>query len=273
MDKHELFDVWAPRGSVWSAWAKPVLFAHLPRTLPVVEPPAPPDTDALDLLESRHEGLPVVQPPPPPDLSWVPPGPERWAVVVDLPGVEAVRLGAALAERGYRPVPVFNACPPPAGTLAVIDVESTLAALVYYARRLGERVLPEDAPPAFLIDANRQRPLQPVQPKLFDNRSVLFVTDFPSANFLAAQHIERAVLVSEQPGRIDQDLAYVLRTWQRAGISLSMKRVTDPGPLQPLAIGDGWLLFDFLHRLTSALVLRHNPLGGYGWFVPEAASG
>src|SRR5437764_9749370 len=102
MDRHELFEIWAPHGGVWSAWTKPVLFAHLPRALP--------------LLESV----------PTPDLSWMPPIQEHWAVVVDRPGAEAVRLGVALAERGYRPVPLFNACPPPeaptpgqAGQLAV----------------------------------------------------------------------------------------------------------------------------------------------------------
>ncbi len=256
MDKHELFDIWAPHSSIWSAWAKPVLFAHLPRTLPAMQ---------LRLL---------------PDLRWVPPASEGWAVVVDLPGGEAVWLGAALAERGYRPVPVFNACPPPevnapapAGTLAVIDVDSTLAALVHYAGHLEEQGLPTNAPPAFLVDADRQRPLQPVRSGLFDNRSVLFWTDFPSAKILAAQHIERVLLVCEQSGRLDQDLAYVLRTWQRAGIALSRTHLTAPGPLQPFSIGGWWLLFNLWHRLTSALRFQHNPGGGYGWFVPEPTSG
>ena len=111
MDRHELYEVWAPPDSPWSAWAKPVLFAHLPRPLPSLEP-------ATSL-----------------DLSWIPPAEERRALIVDLPGAAAVRLGLALAGRGYRPVPVFNACPPPLGpeataAPAVIDVDTILAALV-----------------------------------------------------------------------------------------------------------------------------------------------
>jgi len=189
-------------------------------------------------------------------------------------------LGVALAERGYRPVPLFNACPPPdipapdqAGRLAAIDVDSILAALVQSAERLQQLALPADAPPAFLVDANRQRPLQPLRPGLFDNRSVLFVTDFPSASFLASQNIERVLVLCDRPGDIDRDLAYVLRTWQRAGITVSCKSLTEPGPVQPLAIGGRWLLFNLWHRLASALRLRRNPLGGFGAFVPEAASG
>lgn len=256
MDKHELFEIWAPPNGVWSAWAKPVLFAHLPRPLPIVEPTALPD------------------------LSWFPHDSEQRAVVVNLPGVEAVRLGVALAGRNYRPVPLFNACPPPMDSIsspplscAVIDVESTLAALVHYTEQLRERALSEHASPVFLVDANRQRPLQPIRPGLFDNRSVLFATDFPSASFLTSQRIERVLLICEQAGNIDRDLAYVLWTWQRAGISLTIKRGIDPGPIEPFSIGGWWYLFNFRHRISSAFRLWRNPQGGYGWFVPEASSG
>jgi hypothetical protein len=254
MDKHELFEIWAPRGGVWSAWAKPVLFAHLPRPLP--------------LLAAR----------PPLEVGWVPPAAERWAVVVDLPGAESVRLGVVLAGRGYLPAPLFNACPPPVGpdgkgVAALVDVESVLAALVGSAGPIRQLGLPADAPPAFLVDADRQRLSQPIRPGLFDNRSVLFVTDFPSAQFLAAQRIERVLLVCAQPSRIERDLAYVLWTWQRAGVALRVKRGTDPGPIEPLTVGGRWFLFNLWHRLTAALLLRRNPQGGYGGLVPEASSG
>src|SRR5947209_15400589 len=117
MDRMELFETWAPRSSPWSAWAKPVLFAHLPRPLPLAQ---------------------VV---PAYDLSEVPPVRDRWAIVVEMSGVESVAIGLALARVGYRPVPVFNACPPPLSppadpsaparpvSFALVDVESILVAL------------------------------------------------------------------------------------------------------------------------------------------------
>src|SRR4051794_4793341 len=108
MTRDELFDAWAPAGGPWSDWAKPVLFAHWPRPLP----PAPEPVAA--------------------DLSWVPAPAERVALVIDLPGAASVHVGLELAARGYRPVALFNACPPPAEGepgVAVVPVEPILAAL------------------------------------------------------------------------------------------------------------------------------------------------
>jgi hypothetical protein len=113
MTREELFDAWAPTGGPWSDWAKPVLFAHWPRPLPAV-------ADA-----------------PPADISWVPPSAERVALVIDLPGAASVQVGLALAAVGYRPVPLFNACPPPVEGepgVAVVVVEPILAALAHGGR-------------------------------------------------------------------------------------------------------------------------------------------
>src|SRR5262249_18281438 len=109
MNREEVFECWAPTGAMWSGWVKPVLFAHLPRPLP-----SPPEFQ-------------------PPDLSWVPPEAERVALVIDVAGSESAEIGLALAGRGYRPVPLFNACPPPVANAqetvedpSVVDVTSIL---------------------------------------------------------------------------------------------------------------------------------------------------
>lgn len=65
----------------------------------------------------------------------------------------------------------------------------------------------------------------------------------------------------------------MLRTWQRAGISLSYKSLIEPGPIQPLIIGGRWLLFNLWHRVAAFFRLRRNPMGGFGGLVPEAANG
>jgi hypothetical protein len=254
MDKQELFEIWAPAGSIWSPWVKPVLFAHYPRLLP----PPPPWS--------------------PPDLSALPSSLDRRAIVVDFHGVESVLVGTSLAEMGYRPVPLFNACPPPvdfpsSASLAVVDADSILAVLVQNAERLRTLALPANAPPAFLVDAKRQHLEQPIRPGLFDNRSVLFITDFPSATFLKSQDIRRVLLVRARDGAMDRDLAYILRSWQKGGLGLGLKCLSDPGPPQPLTIGGSWLWFGFWHRLSTFFGLRRNPQGGFGAFVPEAASG
>jgi hypothetical protein len=187
-------------------------------------------------------------------------------------------VGTSLAGMGYRPVPLFNACPPPVdfqsgSSLAVVDVDLILAALVQDAARLRALAVPADAPPAFLVDAHRRQLQQPLRPGLFDNRSVLFVTDFPSAAFLTAQGIKQVLLVRARDSAFDRDLGYVLRSWQKAGLGLSLKCLSDPGPPQPLSIGGFWLWFGFWHRLRTSFGFSRNPQGGFGAFVPEAASG
>ena len=105
MDAQELYEAWAPARSPWSVWVKPVLFAHYGR---VFLPPAPP---------------------PGAEWSWEPPGSNRTALVIDLPGVESVGMGLRAARAGFRPVPVFNACPAPTGSPEVVEVKPILAAL------------------------------------------------------------------------------------------------------------------------------------------------
>ena len=79
--------------------------------------------------------LPELPQPAPVDLSDIPPAQERSALVIDFPGPQSVFAGLAMAERGYRPVPLYNACPPPPdyppqSRQAVVDMDSILAALV-----------------------------------------------------------------------------------------------------------------------------------------------
>src|SRR5215471_6573223 len=92
MNKEEIFSIWAPGNSIWSRWAKPVLFAHLDSALSYISVGTAPT-----------------------DVSWSPQPDERVAIVLDLPAAEGVLGGLALAGRGYRPVPLYNALPLPFG--------------------------------------------------------------------------------------------------------------------------------------------------------------
>jgi len=251
-----VFACWAPTGGDWSGWVKPVLFAHLPRPLASV---------------SSVE---------PPNLEWLPSAAERVALVIDLPGPASVEMGLAAAGRGYRPVPLFNACPPPVTTdpavtaedPSVVDVTSILAALVQGMDRLRQSNLPPNAPPAFLVDADRQTARRPLTTGAFDNRSVVFATDFPSAALLSARGIGRAILVRAGPGQPGADLAHGLQPWQ-GGIALELKVLTEPGP--PVAYKlpkTGWLA-GILLRFRSWLGMRRNPAGEFGEFIPAASGG
>jgi hypothetical protein len=258
MTREDVFEAWAPAGGVWSNWAKPAPFAHLPRELP-------PDPDA-----------------PPTDLSWVPPPGERVALVVELPGAASVHLGLALAGVGYRPVPLFNACPPPVepgqpappGDVSVVEVEPILSALVRGADRLRANPPPADAPPAFLIDADRQTARTAPLPGAFDNRSVVFATDFPSAALLARHGITRAVLVRQQPGPTGDDLTHALQLWQQGGMALMQKWLSEPGPAVSLTLPKARWWTGLGRRLRALLPgSGRNAAGEFGVFVPQASGG
>jgi hypothetical protein len=223
MNKDEIFATWAPDASLWSPWTKPVLFAHL---------------DAWNLASE----LPEISG----NLNWCPTIESRVAIVVDLPGAESVLMGVALAERGYRPVPLFNAIPLPGGqpildplsrrNVAAVEVLPILGALRQGAERLVGLPLLSTAPPAFLLDANRQGDGRTMLPDEFDNRSVCFTTDFPSANFLLAHGFQRALLVQGSRLDLHPDLAHVLRRWHDGGIALEIIRLDSPASPGPLEI-------------------------------------
>ena len=174
ISKEELFKIWAPSGNPWSAWAKPILFAHWPHELPAVEIP------------------------PAPDYAWVPPPSERRTLIVEMPGVRSLAMGLSLAAEGYRLVPMFSGSLPPAqprhpqkaapASPAVVDVESILAAIVQSADRIASIALASAAPPAFLIDQLRSTPSQPLAAARYDNRSWIYTTDFPSAQRFERRH-------------------------------------------------------------------------------------
>ena len=260
MTKEELFEIWAPPDGRWSPWVKPVLFACM----------------------DHEQGL-GARPSISFDTSGIPPAQNNAALVLDLPGAEGVWAGMALAEQGYRPVPLYNAVPGPttailgsvgiSGTTAAVDMKQILSALWHEGDRLHGISLLPNSPPAFLLDANRRGEGLTPAPGQFDNRSISFTTDFPSATFLAANVISRVVLI--QSGREDAqpDLAHTLRCWQDGGISIEMKRLDVAGPPVPFQVKLPSSFRLLWQRALGMLGLRRHGLGGFGGFVPTPSAG
>lgn len=260
MNNEGIFSIWAPEESPWSPWAKPVLFAHL-------DAPSP---------QFPTAELPA-------DLSWLPAAENKTAVVLDLPGPEGVIVGTALASCGYRPVPLYNAIPLPftarvldplgAGRIAAVDILPIVSALTHSSAKLAEITLPSDAPPAFLLDSNRHGEGRTMQPNEFDNRSICFTTDFPSANFLHAHGIQRALLVQRSRIYPLSDLAHTLRRWQDGGVTLERARVDFSEAPQPLEVARPAWYGVMFQRALAALGLRRASIGGFGAWVAAASAG
>ena len=263
MTQADLYEMWAPPGAPWSAWAKPVLFvdgwnAQIAAAVQGLFPGQPPPAPSTPAPSG-------IAPASPPDVSWA----EGFdtAVIADLDGVASVELGVALSERGYQPVPVFNGCDGPS---PVVEVASVKRALEAAATRLAGAARP-DARPAFLLDARRRGENARVAPGMFDNRWLVFAQDFPSANLLLSRGIRRAVVCSST-GRIADDLAQVLLRWQEAGIGILVKDAAPGAPVSTV-IPRPRFFRSLLRRFFAAMRYRRNAAGGFGSAVPEPSSG
>ena len=251
MDKKTVYEMWAPPLSPWSPWAKPTVFSHL--------------------TPEAHTGAELATC----DIATLPSAAERCALVLNLPGVESVGTALALAAQGYQPVPLFNACPAPRVpdeiVVTAVEVEPILRALCAGAQALTQLTLAADAPPAFLLDGNRAGTSSALDPGTFDNRSVAFASDFPSAAFLKQQQIRRCVVVHAPGSPVPDDLRHALRHWAAAGLPLEV--ISPAG--QPLEVSwpKNGFFSELAVRLFASFRLRRNLRGGFGAFVPESSAG
>lgn len=189
----------------------------------------------------------------------------------------------ALAAHGYRPVPLYNAVPLPseeslldslAGqSVVAVNVLPIIRALNNGAAQLANCNLPPDAPPVFLLDADRHGNWRKMQPDEFDNRSICFTTDFPSANFLWTQGIRRALIVQRTSTVPHPDLTHVLRRWQDGGLSLERVRVDFPAKPERFEVSRPSWYGAMFQRVLSAFGLHRAGSGGFGAWMPESPAG
>ncbi len=264
-DRERIFEIWAPPGGLWSPWVKPVLFAEI-----------------------FQQSLPTTPQPPPAPADPRRPEPHP-AYVIDLPGPGALEEWARLAPQGYRPVPLYNAAPGPRGTwsppvpglpgepgscrIAMVDAWSIAEAILEKTPLLESLDLPLESPPAFLLDASRRTGLGPAAPGRFDNRSISFPTDFPSASFLLSRRYDRVILIQENSSQPQPDLAHTLRRWQEAGIAILLQAQDRQGPPEPIDIQLPSRFKSLWYGFLTRLGLRRHPLGGFGGLVPHPSSG
>lgn len=248
MNSEQAYGIWAPEESPWSPWVKPILFSV-----------------AWSLY---GEGGPDATTEP----AWVTNVEPSTAFVVDLPGAESVRFGMALARRGWRPVPLYNALPDEP-TAALVDVASIVRSLRPATAELERLALAADRPPAFLLDAQRRYGASAPLPGKFDNRSVSLPTDFPSAVFLLSHGIRSVVLVQPPKTEPQSDLAHTLLAWQRAGLSILATAPDAADPAAPIQVSRPSNFRVLWYRCLATLGLRRSPLGGFGGRIPVPSAG
>jgi hypothetical protein len=256
MNRGDIHALWAPLGATWTPWVKPVLFAQLDEAREVHPPgPLPTWIHAEIIAPLERQALSTAREPHPYRTAR---SLDDVAIVIDLPGADGALAGVALAEHGFRPIPLYNAL---WGPNPVVDLEPIMAVLTGAAPSL--EALPPGAPPAFLLNADRMGRNRRRELGNFDNRSLCFPTDFPTATTLRSAGIRRAVLIQSGGDRPAVDLAETLIQWQDQGITFFLARPDIGAPAEPRAVARA----SWLRRLFHDFERRHlfrNENGGFG---------
>lgn len=250
-------DVWVGADDPWRPWVKQALFAT-----PVSKRPrALGDTRLTSFDEETTQDA---SPWKWGDLSWLEVG--RSAMIVDLGGSYAMRMGLALGQRGWRPVFAINTT---SSASEVIKMKPVLRWLRKGARLRSAFSASADAPPAFILDARRIGRGAPTLTS-YDNRWMLFASDLPSAEFFRARRID-SVTVVQDGVRLRADLRAIAWAYQRAGLEV---RIADLQSETLVTLTDQrQSRFGFVFEQIARHVFggrRHD--GTYGRFVPKYSS-
>lgn len=253
MTRDEAFAAWAPKGFVWTPWVKPVLFSYAdhadPREVPIVEPAWVGDIGPFE--EDAPKDHPHRSSARTRDV----------AIVVDLAGAASVRGGVALLGLNFFPVPLFNALP---HTMAIVPMMPIIEAIVSTTALRARSTVSRDASPAFLLDSRRRGEGINLMPGRFDNRSMPFATDFPSATTLMNAGLRRVVVVHEDA--LAADVVGILFAWQRAGMTIYSKSFREAGLPKPITLHPPSLFT----RISQWWTRGRSKTGTFGELIPRA---
>ena len=252
MTGEEIFGKWAPEDSIWSQWVIPVPFAQMFWV----------DGSPTEATQNGDN-----------ECWFAATGTQGIALVVDLPGAQAICYGLAAARRGIRPVPVIDGSPCAAegwwgqrpGIDIVVDMRELLRGLHSGAEILAELPLASDAPPAFLLDANRDNGGATPPRSSFDNRWKTFPQDYPSARLLRERGIHRVIVIQRLASDwIREDLQHVLLRWQKGGITIQVQGIEERSEPREIKVSQpSWYRASW-YRALAMVGLQRGAFGGFG---------
>lgn len=194
MTGKDIFKIWAPYGAGWTDWVRPVPFVFICESFKR-------DTICNFMI---------------PPIHYISGAPVNTAIIVDLPGYESINEGLALAQMGFRPIPLYNGTIEQEGAMALVDNHVVEHALIWGASELETLEIATDAPPAFLVDSNRTHQFK-MNVSMFDNSWDLYDQDMPSAEYFLSHGIHNIIVRSE---KIQMDLIKILYKFSGKGIRI-----------------------------------------------------
>ena len=191
----EIYQIWAPFGKKWVDWVRPVPFIeiHTQKKGYFISPITIPEPIGIEVADGKT------------------------AIIVDLPGTDSIEMGLALAKKGYRPIPIYNGVEEQQGARATTDNQSIDIALFYGAKELEKISIPDDAPPAFLLDNHRLQRYK-MDDSIYDNSWDIYPQDIPSAMYFKEQGIETILVIGDG---IARDLRKILRGFSKKGLRIN----------------------------------------------------
>lgn len=237
-----LYKLWAPDDASWTQWCKPVVFMKISPKVIMQK------RDYFSTLKSFK--LPEYQ--------------NNRVVIVDLAGEKSVMEGLAFAQKGYRPVPLFNGVPGP--KKAVVSMDKIVNWLCFGRQMLPKLKLSPTANPVFLLDALRLQGKKFAE-GTFDNRWCVVKQDLPSANYFKTHNITEIVVRTNE---LLPDLRHILAYYQKEG--LTIYQCDARGNLRKIErIKDNRTHWFF--RFLLLLGFARSSSGGFGISYQEVSSG
>ncbi len=194
MTVKDMYKIWAPAGKKWVDWVRPVPFVEMSSYSKVY----------------NYSDFSI------PNISYLEPNCENTAIIVDLPGMESVKEGLALAGEGFRPIPIYNGTAEQKGSRATVDNQSAGIALALGAAELAKIPIKDHALPAFLTDRNRLQRYK-MDVSVFDNSWDVYPQDLPSAEYLVTNGICKVIVVGAS---VAKDLKKILYEYQKRKIEI-----------------------------------------------------
>ena len=194
MTNKEIYKIWAPDKKRWVDWVRPVPFIN------------------IDDSSSRKEFIDYRIP----SINYLKEVLNDTALIIDIPGIDSIKEGIALARLGYRPIPIFNGTDPPIGTISTTNNQIIKPLLIWGAFELKNIKLKNDAPPVFLLDQNRLNRYK-INNGIFDNSWDIYDGDLPSPKYLLENGINKIIVRSNF---LAKDLRKILYKWQKNNIKI-----------------------------------------------------
>lgn len=190
MSDKKLYKIWTPNNALWIDWVRPLSFLNASKANKTQY-----ELSKIHYIDELDNDV---------------------AIFVDLIGDESIVEGIALANLGYRPIPLFNGTDAQDNAFALVDTKSIKEALLWASNKLKDIHIKNDAPPAFLLDKTRIHRYK-YNKNVYDNSWDLYAQDIPTPERFLKYGINKIIVYTDEMLR---DLKRIFYDFQKKGIKI-----------------------------------------------------